>query len=117
MLTSPITVTIAGVAKTLSRINQDNFSAVYLYKASLEEIRLTIRHSYEGKQVPGQMERHNIDMVHTVWDAATGVATITQVYNVVRLPRGAAVTDAVNFAKGLDKFTDDNISAIVAWES
>lgn len=116
MLTSPITVTIDGVAHQLSRINNDNFSSTYLKKAALLEIRLDIRNSYESKTGNGQMERHIADLVHTTWDA-NGIPTVTQTYQHIRLKRGADPVVAVNCAKALDAFVTANAAAMVAWES
>lgn len=117
MLTPPVKITIGGTEHTLSLVNQDNFSAVYLKKMTNEEIRLTIRHSYEGKVGPSQMERHNVDLLHTKWDPVTGNSTVTQAYSVTRLPRGADVAGAVNDAKGQAAFVTSNIALIVGWES
>lgn len=117
MLTPPVKITINSVEHTLSLINQDGFSSVYLKKLTNEEIRLTIRHSYEGKAGLGQMERHNMDLLHTVWDPATGNSTVSQTYSVTRLPRGADVSGPVADAKGLAGFLTANISSVVSWES
>lgn len=116
MLTSPISITIDGTAHSLSRINQDNFSSVYLKKAALEEIRVTIRHSYEGKVGNGQMERHNVDLLHTVWDAE-GNSTARQAYTVMRIARGADVGAIVEDVEGLNAFVTTNAAAICGWES
>ncbi len=116
MLTSPITVTIDGVAHSLPRINNDNFSSVYRKKAPLLEVELTIKNSYESKTAAGQMERHIADLVVTTWNA-DGVATVTQSYQHIRAKRGDDPVTAVNVAKALDAFVTANAAAIVAWES
>lgn len=116
MLTSPISVTIDGVAHSLSRINQDNFSSVYLKKATGLEFRVTIRHSYEGKEGPGQMERHNVDLVHTTWDV-DGNPVIRQSYHVIRNPRNLDPDGVADDTVGLNAFVTTNIAALVAWES
>ncbi len=116
MLTSPITITIDGVAHSLPRINNDNFSSTYLKKAALLEVRLEIRNSYESKTAAGQVERHIADLTVTTWDA-DGVATVTQSYQHIRAKRGADPVTAVNVAKALDAFVTANAAALVAWES
>lgn len=115
MLTSPITVTIAGTAHSLSRINNDNFSSIYLKKWTDNELRLTVRHSYEGK-APNQVERHNVDLIHTTF-VADGNPIIRQVYTVIRNPRSAAVDEVSDATVGLNAWVTSNISALVAWES
>lgn len=116
MLTTPTTITIGGVAHELSRINQDNYVSVYLKKWALNELRLTIRHSYEGKVGNGQMERHNVDLLHTVWDA-DGVPSVTQTYSVLRVPRGVDPAGVVAETAGLSTWLTANAAAICAWES
>lgn len=116
MLTSPISITIDGVAHSLSRINQDNFSAVYLKKMTNRELRLTIRHSYEGKEGPGQMERHNVDLLDTQWDA-NGVPSIRQSYHVIRNPRAVDPDGVADDTVGLNAWLTTNVAAICGWES
>lgn len=117
MLTSPLVITIDGVAHNLSRINNDNFGSVYLKTGTLLEYRLSIRHSYEGKAGPGQMERHNVDFVHTVWDAVTGAPTVRQVYCVIRTPRGGDAVLTGKDAIGFNSLVSANITALLGWES
>lgn len=116
MLTSPITITIDGVAHEMSRINQDNYTSVYLKKWALNELRCTIRHAYEGKVGAAQMERHNIDLLHTVWDAE-GNSSVVQTYTVMRIARGADTSGVVDNVVGLNAFITANAGALVAWES
>lgn len=116
MLSSPITVTIDGTAHSLSRINNDNFSSVYLKKWALNELRLTIRHSYQGKVGPLQSERHNVELLHTIWDAE-GNTKVYQHYHVLTINRGADVEPLTDLAAGLNAFVTSNVAAIVAWES
>lgn len=116
MLTSPITITIDGAAHSLSRINQDSYSSVYLKKAANLELRLTIRHVYEGKPGIGQMERHHVDLVRTTWDAE-GIPSVQQSYHVVRVRRGADPDSVNDDTVGLNTWVSANIAAITAWES
>lgn len=116
MLTSPITVTIDGVAHQLSRINQDNFSAVYLKKLANREIRLSIRHSYEKANALGQYERHNVDLQDTTWDV-DGNPVTAQTYTVMRVKRGQPIADVTVVNAGLATFVGANAAAIVGWES
>lgn len=116
MLTSPITVTIDGTAHSLSRINQDNFGSTWLKRATNLEVRLQIRHSYEGKEGASQVERHNVDLVMTTWDAE-GNATIQQAYTVVRSPRSADPVMAGKVAIGLNAFVTANATGIATWEN
>lgn len=115
MLTSPITITIDGVAKNLPLINSDNFTHLYQLKETGVELSLTIRHAYEGKAGPGQMERHHVDLVRTTWDV-DGVPTVQQSYHVIRVRRGTSVDSVSDDTVGLNAFLTTNIAAILAWQ-
>lgn len=116
MLSSPITVTINAVDRVLPRINNDNYSSVYRLKWTDNELTVTVRHSYEGKEGAAQMERHNVDMVHKIVDAL-GVTKTYQTYTVFRFPRSSAVTVPVQDVTGLNAWVTANAAAIAAWES
>jgi hypothetical protein len=116
MLTSPISVVIGAGTHSLSRINTDNFASTYFKKGSNYEVKLVVRHSYEGKTAQGQIERHNADLTYTAFDAE-GKPSVTQSYVVIRAPRGADGALAADVAEGLEAFVTANSAAIVAWES
>lgn len=116
MLTSPQTITIDGVAHSLSRINQDSFGSVYLKKAAGAEYRLVIRHSYEKAGLKGQYERHNAELTVTTWDLE-GNQKVVQSYAVIRKLRGTADDDAVDVNAALNTWLNTNGTSIVGWES
>jgi hypothetical protein len=116
MLTSPISITIAGTAHSLSRINNDNFGSTYLKKAAGLEIRLDIRNANESKSGTGQMERHIMDLQYTTWDV-DGKPTTIQTYTHLRFQRGSDPVIASDVAKGLAASVTANIAAIANWES
>lgn len=116
MLTSPITITIDGVAHSLPRVNNDNFGSTYLKKATNLEVRLDIRNSYESKSGAKQMERHIFDLQYTTWDA-DGIATTIQTYTHVRSLRGSDPVFAGKVGVGLTTFVAANVAAIMNWES
>lgn len=116
MLTSPITITIDGVAHSLSRINNDNFGSTYLKKAAGLEIRLVVRNSYEKSSAGVQYERHNMDLTHTTWDV-DGKPTTTQTYMVSRCIRGIDTKVPADVAKAAFAFGTANVAAVLGWES
>lgn len=116
MLTSPITITIDGVAQSLALINQDNFGAVYRKRTATDEYTLQIRHTYEGKVGASQVERSNVDLSHTTWDA-NGSPVVTQVYAVIRTPRNVDPDRVSDEVVGFDTFLSANVAAIVGWQS
>jgi hypothetical protein len=118
MLTSPITVTIDGVAHSLSRIGDaGEFGSIYLKKGTGFELRLTARHSKE-KSVPGQaiVERHNIELVRSTFNV-DGSVTISSVYTVMRTPQNVDPTAASKDVIGLNAFLTANALAFQNWES
>lgn len=116
MLASPTTVTIDGVAHSLSRINQDNYSSLFLKKATNLEIQLRIYHSNEKSNADGQMQRHGADLTMTTWDSE-GVPTVTQSYTVIRDKRGSNPEVPVDVVTGLNAWVTANAANLVAWES
>lgn len=117
MLTSPISLVIGANTHSLKRINNDNFGSVYISKEIPNvEVRLAIRNSYEGKTVAGQVERHNVDLQYTVFDAE-GKPTLYQSYAVLRNLRGASQTIPVNVTEALSSFLDTNGASLIGWES
>lgn len=116
MLTSPITVTIDGVAHSLSRINTDNFGSVYLKKGTGFELRLNIRHSVEGKAGQTQYDRHNVELIRSTFNV-DGTTTTSSQYIVIRAPRNAATSIAEKDVIGLNALVTANAAALVAWEN
>lgn len=100
-ISSPITLTVNSVDKVLTRLNQDNFGAVYRLKEADDEWQLTIRHSYEGKAGPAQIERHNADFMHTHYVGTDRIPVTTQAYLIMRNPRNQSGVDCTQIAKAL----------------
>jgi hypothetical protein len=115
-ISSPITITVNSVAKVLPRINQDNYGSVYRLKESTAEYQLTIRHSYEGKAGPAQIERHNVDFIMTTWDV-DGNPVIRQSYTIMRNPRNVDPVDTVNVTKALAVWVNTVAADLGAWQN
>nr|UJQ85520.1 MAG: putative coat protein [Leviviridae sp.] len=116
----PTTITISTVGKTLNKINQDNFGSEYLYRSSTEEVRLRIRHQNESAKVGvTPFERHNLEMIHTVFAVAPAVVNTERRYSfTARVKRGDDPASALASAKGLIGFlTDANVTKAIGWES
>lgn len=113
-ITSPITLTVNAIAKVLPRINQDSFGSVYFLKEATAEYRLTIRHSYEGKVGPAQMERHNAEFTYTTFDT-NGVPIVRTTYVVMRNPRNVDPVDSVNISKALFVWANTVAADLGAW--
>jgi len=72
MFANTLTLTINAVAKTLNRINQDNYGSEYLFKDSVEKITMKIRHSTET-QDGFPVNRHNVFVEHRVYATPTAL--------------------------------------------
>lgn len=116
MLSSPQIVTIDGTAHSLSRINQDNFGSVFIKKAAQLEIQMTIRHTKQGKDGVGQMERHNVELKKTTWDA-NGVPSVFTAYTVLISPRSADPDVTNKVALGLNTWVTANVAGIGSGEN
>lgn len=119
MLSSPITVTIAGTAHSLIRINNDNFVTTYLKKGTGFEVKLVVRHSTEKPRkgaAPGEApyERHNVELNYTTFPAGLPPAT-EQVYVVLRMKQGTDGTSIAALERALATFMGTNAAAILGW--
>lgn len=80
-----ITISVNAVNKVLKRINQDGFATMYYLHEDLEEWTINVRHTVEAPQKDGtQFDRHNVELVHTVFATATLPAKTRITYVVIR---------------------------------
>lgn len=120
MFADPSVVTINAVAKNLVRINQDKYSSEYLLRTATEEFRLNLRNSsYTDKKRGVVIDRHNAELIHTVFPVAPAtLSTIRKTYAVIENQRGDTLTDPRNAALGLFAFlTSANIDKLMNFES
>lgn len=115
---SPQSVTIDGTAHSLPRINGPvNGTGVFLKKGTGVEYRLTFRHSDEKAKLGAVvMERHNIDLMYTTYDA-DGKPTVYQAYTVLRTPKGADPTIVEKLSVGLATYLNANDGALIGGEA
>jgi hypothetical protein len=84
---NPLVLTINSVAKNLAKINTDNFGSEYLLIESLSEFRAKIRHSRRTNK--GIVyDRHNIEIVETVYATSTVPEFDRKVYLVLENKKG-----------------------------
>lgn len=115
-----LTLSVNAVNKVLKRINQDQYSTQYYLHEALEEFTVNIRHSKESPQKDGTVyDRHNVELIHTVFATVSAPARTRVTYVVSRNTRDddytqvgydiAAVADLIK-ASG-------NIPDLLAWVS
>lgn len=120
MFSDTITVTINSVAKNLVRINQDGYSSEYLLKETDGEFRLRLRNtSYTDKARSVKVDRHNVELVHTVYPVPPATRpTVRKSYIVFENDNGDLLANAMYFVSGEVAFlTDANITKLLNWES
>lgn len=123
MFADPTTVTINAVAKNLVRINQDGYSSEYLLRSATDEYVLRIRNSkYTDKKRGVSIDRHNVELVHTVFPVAPSTtSTVRKAYAVIENQQGDTLTDPTNVAAGLFAWltasTNANITKLLNFES
>lgn len=119
MIGDTITVTYNAVATTLNKINQDGYTSEYYKRGTLEDMRVYVRHSNE-RVVAGKpaYERHQVDLIRTVFATSTTPERVYQAYLTIRLQKGSdpdAAEYLVAALNGLDNATF--IDKVVGWES
>lgn len=88
MLSDPQSVTFTSGAKSLVKINQDQYSSEYYLRESDAEYRLRVRHSKTAPNAknPLGLERHNVEFTETIF-ATNEVPEFTRkVYAVYEVP-------------------------------
>jgi hypothetical protein len=79
MFSDPLGVTVNGVAKNLVRINQDGYSSEYQLVSATDKFNLIIRNSSRVDSKSGiEINRHNIQLVQTVFPVAPSTRSFTR---------------------------------------
>ncbi len=114
-LADPAVITINGAAKSLVRVRTSDYSSEYVLRSTTDEHRLNVRNtSYLDKKRAVTIDRHNIELVQTVFPVAPAtLSTIRKVYAVVENQRGDTLTDPLNVALGLLTFMSASSGANV----
>jgi hypothetical protein len=121
MFSDTITITINAVAKVLNRVNQDGYASEYFLRESAGQFRLKLRNStYVDKTRGGiKVDRHNIELVETVFAVAPATQpTVRKYYSVLENDQTDAVVSSAKFAVGASGFqTEANYTKLLNWES
>lgn len=120
MFGDPITFTVDAVAKNLIRINQDKYSSEYLLKGSTSDWTARIRHSsYTDKTRGVKVDRHNVELVQTVFAVAPATTdTVRKAYLVFENDYNDPIGDADGMVVAFAAFmTAGNVTKLQNWES
>lgn len=94
MFANTLTLTIGGVAKTLVRVNQDNFGSSYKFVNGTELITMAVRHSVDkGQRI---VDRHNVFIERTIFATPSDTEKYFSVTTTLRAGRDSAPTDLLN---------------------
>lgn len=112
-----LTVTINAVAKILNRIKDDGYSSEYFLRGTLDEFTAKIRHSRYTDQRGVEIDRHNVELVQTVYAVAPSTkSTIRKAYCVLENERVEDPTAALNFDNGfVGVLTSAHNAELINW--
>lgn len=115
----PLAVTINAVAKNLVCIDDGQYSSEYNLRSATDEIRLRIRNtSYKPKGSAVLVDRHNMELIQTVFATPTTPAYVRKAYFVFENGEGDTLTDPKYVALGLaGLITDANLTKLMNKES
>lgn len=113
MFADPAVISINGSNKSLVKINQDGYSSEYLLRTDTEEYRLNIRNTSRTDKVRGvRIDRHNAELIHTVFPVAPStLAIVRKAYAVVENQQGDALANPAYVAGGLLSFLTSSTNA------
>jgi len=121
MFADPAVVTVNAVAKNLVRINQDRYSSEYLLRTATDEFRLTLRNNPKrfDKRLGVTVDRHNVELIHTVFPVSPSTISITRkAYVTFENQIGDTLTDPQYVTTALLSFlTAANITKLMNLES
>jgi hypothetical protein len=101
------------------RINQDTYSAEYMFKDSTHKVIVKVRHS-KTKLTTARpsYDRHNVEITETIFAAGTVDEYTRKVYIVLeQLPADVDVEWADALADWLILTANVNLDSLMAWES
>lgn len=121
-IADPAVVTINSVAKNLVRINQDGYGSTYRLRSADDDFTMIVKNSsYKDKKTGAQMDRHSIDLVHTVFPTSTDPAIRRHAYVVLENQQGDTLSDPKDMVAGLLTFltasSAANITKLLNFES
>lgn len=115
-----LTIMIGATPKELKRINQDNYSAQYYLRESTQEFTVNVRHSRENVLKDGtRFDRHNVELVHSVFPTETTPGQERIAYAVFRNKRTDDYEAVQESFYGLDEMLSQagTMSDLLSWVS
>jgi len=115
MLGDTITVTVDESPVVLVKINQDYYSAEYLYKDSVGEYRLKVRHSKSGAE---RKDRHNAELTYLKYATVNTAEEALKVYFVMEaLPSISTLELALALTSWVSANSGEVLEKLEGWQS
>jgi hypothetical protein len=121
MFADTLTIAFNGSDRVLTRVNFDNFTSQYRYRATNLTIDMAIRHNErleKGKSV--KTDRHNVEFILTTYTDVDGVLTpkTHKAFFVIELPASDGAAEVLDMSAALiAMLSDANVTKLVNWES
>lgn len=114
---NPETITVNSVAKSLQKINTDNYGSEYLLIEETGEYRMKIRHS--RRSVKGvNYDRHNVELSHVVYGTGDTPDKTRLAYIVFEHKTGDSATELGYLGAAFSAFLDAGAYAdLIAWSN
>jgi len=112
MFSNTIAVTIDGVAKTLVRIKEQDYSSEYYLRETTQDFVLRIRNTtYADKTRGGKsVDRHNVELINTVFPVSPAtISVVRKTYIVFENDIGDTVDHVVDLVLGFADFLTEPV--------
>lgn len=100
MFANTLTLTIAGVARTLTRVNQDNYGSEYQQRSAAERINLKVRHSLDTTGGV-RYNRHNVFVEWRINATPTSMERVYTLTHTIRDLEGSDPAGLVDLNAGM----------------
>lgn len=117
MIGDTIGITFDGAAKTLNKVNQDNYGSTYYLEDGVRRFSLNVKHTIPAKGKPGESHLMRLDV--EVYDAEGLLQRTASAWSVIRTDDGTQDSDeSIDVTAALlTAFTAANYTKLIARES
>lgn len=117
MIGDTIGITFDAVAKTLTKVNQDNYGATYYLEDGTRRFTLNVKHTIPAKGKPGESHLMRLDV--EVYDAEGVLQRTASAWSVIRTDNGSQDSaESIDVTAALlTAFTPTNYTKMIGRES
>lgn len=119
MFGNTLDLTLDSVVVSSTKINQDGYTSEYLHKDTLFQLRVRIRHSkVAAKGTTPAKDRHNVEVVRTVFATATEAEVEQKAYFVMeQIPSDVDTELMRSLCQWATENAAANLASLMNWES